>query len=172
MSSPDEDAFSPSDLAAERARLDAELLADAVRLNELDRAEGNLKIERVRLRIRFGTNLDRRLEITPRGQKGIYIRKMARAWRFEWRKAHDNRIFARVHQADPGRFDFAGLAKMTIPEVCDEYRRLGGNEAAAGGLVPFVARNLAPTSLFNAPRCSLSVVLLGAHALLAQPPTD
>jgi hypothetical protein len=126
---PDED---ESDLEAERARLDAALLADAAHLNELDEAEENLKIERVEVRVRFGANLDRRLEITPHKQKRKFMREEARRWGFEWRKAHDNRIFARVHRADPERLNCARLAQMTVPEVWEEWRHLNGNDAAAG----------------------------------------
>jgi hypothetical protein len=125
-------ALPPPDLEAECARLDAELLADALRLNDMDEAEANLKIERVKVRIRFGTNLDRRLEITPHKQKGRYLRGAARRWGFKKRKAHDCRIFARLHQTDPRRWNFAHLAKMTVLEVRDEWRRLRGNQAAAG----------------------------------------
>ena len=130
MRSRDEDGIPPLDLEAERDRLDAALLADSVRLNELDADIGSLKIERVEVRVRFGTNLDRRLEITLHGDKGRYVREMARVWGFEGRTAHHNRWYARLYQDDPNHFNFAFLANLTVAEVLDAYRDRLGNERA------------------------------------------
>lgn len=118
---------------AERARLDAELLADADRLNELDADIRSRKVERVAVRVRFGRNLELRLAITPHGQKGRYVREKARQWGFDWRKAHDNRIYAHLHHHDPEHFSFAQLANLTVLDVRREYQiHLGTDRVSAG----------------------------------------
>jgi hypothetical protein len=139
MPYPDNDALDTPEMDAERARLDAGLRADANELNEIDADIGSReialarrKINRVRVRVAFGIKFERRIELTPYRERTRYMRDQARRWGFGWRKAYDNRAYARLHLSNPEHFTFARLAKLTLQEVREEHSRLGENPVTIG----------------------------------------
>jgi len=138
--SPDRDNdFDTPEMDAERARLDAALLARAHRINALEDDHRRQAEEIVQERILFGIDLERRMELTPYGEKTRYMRAKAREWGYEERKAYDNRYYAALHQSNPTQFSFARLAKLTVQEVREEHNRLGENQVAIGTIAEGLA---------------------------------
>jgi hypothetical protein len=119
------------DLEAERARLDALLLEESARLVQLEAAVQRARIEVTESRIRFGRLLERRLRITPYGQRGSYIQNMARQWGFKKRKADDNRIYAALHRHNRDLYSFARLANLPVEAVRNLYQQVLGRDDRA-----------------------------------------
>src|SRR5262249_25380422 len=104
-----------------RAELDVVLRVDFGRLCEFEGTDALRAVEKARIRVEIGYALNERLSITPRGQKGAYVKSLAAEFERKARWAHDNRYFANLHQHG---VDFASLAKLSVAEVREKYAQL------------------------------------------------
>jgi hypothetical protein len=121
---PKQGAQTSNELDRELARLDAAILAEGARLNQLEAADETRRIEKIKCRIRFADLLEERLAI-PECKKTEYVKSIAARCGFGWRKAYDCTYYRYLYR-DHG-LSFARLAKMSVAEVRAEYGRLSGN---------------------------------------------
>ncbi len=146
------DALDTPEMAAERARLDAEMDAERARLDAVlkgyldqeKKLEATVGKRRTNLRdakkaladvrILIGTCFIERLkpEITPYGEQTKYMEEKAREWGFKLSKAYDNMRYARLHQHDPDRYSSARLAELSVKDVRALHSQLGDDQVAIG----------------------------------------
>ena len=105
MPYPDNDA----ERAAEVARLDAAILADAALLKELDGRISRDQLQRVEVIVRLGRNWKRRKERLNHGEKLDYLLAQIRALGYGQTTSYDWQYYAEVHDSDPQRFNLQRL---------------------------------------------------------------
>jgi hypothetical protein len=123
-----------------RAQLDADIRAELAWLRRREEENDARAIEEIEHRCRLGRLFNERLAITPKRQKGRFVRHMAAQEGFSPRSAYDNFYYDELHRLH--FFDFATLAKMSVGQVREEaIRRRRTGHVDAGRLLDEVVGN-------------------------------